>query len=260
MRLLLSLFTVNMKRAIISVPFLLSACGVTVVMVFATWSLITQKSNESFIDVIYLYGMGTGGGSLFLMTGILPLFPFATTFASEWEQRATSFWTVRTGIRNYAVSKVLASALSGFLTTAVGLNLFFLLMRINLPFFSASSTGDAYATLLDQDMPIRYLLYHVTHISLTSALFAVIALWVSTYLPNKFVTVAAPLVIYFVAHRFTTQLDIPEYLKAITIVEGTYHASTPTMSLLIKLGIVSLLCLFMGFGTVRRIRRRVQHD
>jgi len=260
MRKFFALLIVNIKRGIMSVPFLISACGVTVVMVFATWSLITQKSNESYIDVIYLYGMGTGGGSLFLMTSILPLFAFSTTFASEWSQRATSFWIVRAGIRNYATSKVIVSALSGFLTTAVGLNLFFLLMRIKLPIFSTPNTGDAYATLLEQGMPIIYLVYHVTHISLTSALFAVIALWVSTYLPNKFVTVAAPLVIYFIAHRFTTQLDIPEYLKAISIVEGTYHGSTPTISLLIKLGIVSLLCLFMGFGTVRQIRRRVQHD
>lgn len=252
--------TVNAKRAIISVPFFLSACGVTVVMVFATWSLITQKSNESYLDVIYLYGMGTGGGSLFLMTGILPLFPFATTFASEWGQQATNFWTVRTGIRNYAVGKVIVSALAGFLTTAVGLSLFFLLMRIKLPLFSAPSSGDAYASLLDQEMPIRYLLYHVTHISLTSALFAVVALWISTYLPNRFVTVAAPLVIYFVAHRFTTQLDIPEYLKATWIVEQIYDAGSLNATLLIKLGIVVSLCMLMGYGTVRQIRRRVQHD
>src|SRR5690625_6619081 len=98
--------------------------------------------------------MGTGGGSLFLMTGILPLFAFSTTFASEWSQRATSFWIVRAGIRNYATSKVIVSALPGFLTTAVGLNLFFLLMRIKLPIFSTPSTGDAYATLLEQCMPI----------------------------------------------------------------------------------------------------------
>src|SRR5690625_3367540 len=115
MRQFFALLIVNIKRGIMSVPFLLSACGVTVVMVFATWSLITQKSNESYIDVIYLYGMGTGGGSLFLMTGILPLFAFSTTFASEWGQRATSFWIVRAGIRNYATSKVIVSALSGFL-------------------------------------------------------------------------------------------------------------------------------------------------
>src|SRR5699024_2194139 len=160
-----------------------------------------------YLDVIYLYGMGTGGGSLFLMTGILPLFAFSTTFASEWGQRAASFWIVRSGIRNYATSKVIASALSGFLTTSVGLSLYVFLMRMNYPLFSNPSTGDAYASLLEFDMPIRYLLFHISHISLTSALFAVVALWVSTYLPNQFVTVAAPLVIYFVAHRFTTQLD-----------------------------------------------------
>lgn len=255
-----SLFTVHMKRAIISISFLLSVCGVTVVMVFSTWALLTQKDEAAYLDVIYLYMMGTGGGSLFLITGILPLFSFATSFASEWEQRATSFWIVRTGIRNYAVSKVVVSALSGFLTTVAGLSLFFLLVRIKLPFFSASSTGDPYAILLDQQLPMNYLLFNVTHISLTSALFSVIALWVSTYFPNKFVTVSAPLVIYFVAHRFTTGLNIPDYLKAQWMVEAIYDAGSPLATLLVKFGIVLSLCMLMGYGAVRQIRRRVQHD
>src|SRR5699024_8094222 len=129
---------------------------------------------------------------------------------------------------------------------AMGLSLFLFLVRIKLPLFSTVSTGDAYASLLDQDMPIRYLLYHVTQISLTSALFAVIALCVSTYLPNKFVTVAAPLVIYFVAHRFTTQLDIPDYLKAKWMVEAIYDAGSPSVSLLLRFGIVISLCLLMS--------------
>lgn len=241
-----------------SLSFLFAVCGIAVVMIFGIWGLI---EDQSYMSVTYLYGMAMGGGSLFLMTGILPLFAYATTFASEWEQRATSFWLVRTGVRRYAISKVLVSALSGFLTTFVGLALFVLIIRIKLPLSSdASAGGSVYASLVEQGMPIQYFLFHITHFSLTAALFAVIAIWVSTYIPNKFVTIAAPLVIYFVTFRFTTQLPIPEYLKADSIVELIYDAGSPSASLLIKLGIVVLLCTLMGFATVRQIRRRVQRD
>ena len=256
MKLFFSLFTVHLRQAIISIRFVLSVCGVTLVMLFTIWDLEVYE----YADAIYFYGLALGGGIFVLITGILPLFPFATSFATEWNNRATNFWMVRTGVRNYSVSKVLASGISGFLTTAIGLVVFTLLMRIRLPLFVQSSTGDPYEYLLLVEMPISYLFFHITHISLTAALFAVIALWVSTYLPNKFVVLAAPLVLYFIVHRFTTQLDIPEYLKAMNIVEGMYNAGSPIATLLIKLGTVFIFCLLMGYGTVRQIRRRVQHD
>ncbi|MBS4201837.1 hypothetical protein KHA93_19720 [Bacillus sp. FJAT-49732] len=249
------LFIVNIRQAIFSVRFLLSALGVAVAILFSIGGLVAEAH-----DVLYLLIMGFGGGNVVLIIGILPLFPFATTFASEWEQRSTSFWIIRTGVGYYSVSKVFVSALSGFLTTAVGVILFVVAMQTKLPLFSYNSSGDGYSVLLDANKPLEYLTYFVTHISLTSALFAVIALWVSTYFPNKSVTIAAPLVVYFVINRLTTDLDIPRYFKAMGIVEEIISIGSPLASLLLKLGIVSILCLLMGYGTVRQIRGRVRHE
>jgi len=255
MKTFFSLIVVNLRQAILSWRFLFSVFGVALVMTFAAWSWITNS--QEFTDVVYLYTGGTSGGSLFLLTGVLPIFAFATTFASEWGQKATSFWMIRTGIRKYSISKVIVTAISGFLTTAVGFLLFILLMWIKFPLLFSPSSGDAYAVLLENGEAIKYLMYHITHVSLTSALFEVIALWVSTYIPNTFVAIASPLIVYFITHRFTTQLDIPEYLKAMWVVESIYHAGTPMYTLLLKLGIVLALCTLMGVGTIWQIRRRV---
>ena len=63
-----------------------------------------------------------GGGGLFIIvSGIIPIFPFAATYATEWEEKATGFWFVRTGVIAYSLSKILVSAISGFLTTAFGI-------------------------------------------------------------------------------------------------------------------------------------------
>ncbi|WP_062107424.1 hypothetical protein [Bacillus niameyensis] len=253
MKLFYCLFTVNLRQSILSVRFLLCALSVTILIIFGVWSWIANSS-----DVIYLLGLG--GGVFVIITGILPLFPFATTFASDWSNRASNFWIVRAGIGNYAISKVLASALSGFFVTALGMLIFILIMRIKLPLFTDIPGGGAYIPLLEAEKPILYLVFYITHISLTSALFAVVALWVSAYLPNKFVAVAAPIVLYFISHRFTTGWEIPPYLRAIAIVEQTYDAGSPLRSLLLKLGIVAGLCLLLGLTTVLQIKRRVEHD
>lgn len=255
MRLLFSLLTVNLKQAIISIPFLLSVCGVAGVIFFSTLRLMAGEG-----DVVYLYGMGTGGGSVFLIAGILPLFAFSSSFASDWEQRVTSFWIIRTGIRNYAISKVVISALSGFLVTLCGLLMYILIMQVKLPLYSGYGGGGSYDVLLDLNKPISFLFFDMTHIALTSALFAVVAVWVSTYFTNKFAAIASPLVIYFIVHRFTTQLDIPHYLKAMYLVESIYVGYTPLIALFIKLVSVLVLCLLMGLATVRQIKRKVQHD
>jgi hypothetical protein len=249
-----SLLVISFSRAIVSVRFLASVCGVILVLFLTSFGMISPLS-----DVLSVV-MTSGGGNTILVVGILPLIPFATTFASEWEERAVSFWIVRSGICNYAVSKVMVSAVSGSLATLAGILVYALLLLIKMPLFSRISTGDAYAPLLEAGRPVRYLLYSAAHLSLSSALFTVAALWISTYIPNRFTALAAPAVLYFALFRLTRFWDIPPYLQIGTIVEGTYHAGSPLASMLFKLGTVTLLCLLMGYGTVVQIRRSVQND
>lgn len=251
-----SLILTELRQALFSIRFLLCTCSVTLIMLFP----ILGTDTQIYTSVVYLYGLALGGSTYVLLVGILPLFPFATSFATEWNNRAISFWIIRTGVKNYTVSKLITNAFVGFLTTAIGMILFTLILRIKFPFFVDMHSDNAYVPLLYMDMPISYLFFHITHVSLTSILFATIALWISTYFPNKFITLAAPLVLYFVLHRFTTQLNIPAFFKAHMLVEQIYDAGSPLLSLLVKLGIVFCLCLIMGFATFKQIQRKIRHD
>ncbi|WP_238187615.1 hypothetical protein [Paenibacillus sp. L3-i20] len=254
MNLLMSLLLVSFRRALFSGRFAISVVGVTLALFLTSYGMISPQSDV--LSVVMLYG----GGNLILIVGILPLLPFATTFASEWEERAASFWIVRSGVHCYAIAKVFVSAISGILVTFAGITLYALLLLTKLPFFTKSMTGDAYAPLLDANMPLLYFFSSAIHLSLSSALFAVAALWISAFIPNRFTAMAFPAVLYFVIFRLTNFWDIPEFLKLSKIVGETYHAGSPLASFLLKLGTVTVLCLLMGYGSVRQIRRRVQHD
>jgi len=251
-KLFFSILVTDIHRALCSLRFILSACGVALVILLTGLGLINNAN-----DVIYLLDLSSGSENLMLIVGILPILPFATTFATEWEEHAIGFWIIRTGIGNYAVSKVLVGALSGFLTTAAGTILFVLIALTRLPLFTDATAGNAYSLLLDAGKPVQYLCCRIADISLSSVLFAVAAVWISAYITNKFTAVAGPLVLYFLALRITATLNIPWYLKISAIVHGGYGMGTPIQTLLFKLGIVVVLCFPMGYGAVRRIRRRM---
>ncbi|WP_281890567.1 hypothetical protein [Paenibacillus sp. YYML68] len=254
MKTFLSLLAVCCGRAIFSIRFLASVVGVTVVLFLTTFGMI--ESHSSVLSVL----VASGSGSVILVVGIIPLLPFATTFASEWEERATSFWLIRSGVRAYSISKAIASAVSAACTTLAGILLYALLLLIKLPFFTTISTGDAYVSLLERNQPVTYLLFSAAHLSLSSSLFAVAALWISTYIPNRFTALAAPAVLYYVMFRLTRFWDLPPFLNLGMIVEGTYIAGSPLESLFLKFMTILTLCIIMGYGIVGQVRRRVQHD
>ena len=240
---LVSLLAVCCRRAIFSWKFAASVCGVTLVLFLTSYRMIGIQP-----DVLSVV-MFSGSGNTILILAILPLLPFTTTFASEWEERATGFWIIRSGVRFYAVSKLLASALSGFLVTFTGILLYGLILLTRLPFFTRITTGDAYVPLLEAGKPVQYLLVSTAHLSLSSVLFAVAVLWISAYIPNRFTAIAAPAVLYFALYRLTRFWEIPPFLNVATLVEGTYHAGSPLASFLVKLGTVTVLCVLMGIGT-----------
>ena len=254
----LSLLAVDLRRAILSKRFLLSVCGVTLILFLTVAGVIAKHRAR---NVVYLLGMSGSSGSMVLILGLLPLFPFAVTYASEWEERAEGFWIIRAGTRSYAAGKAIAAAISAVLVTACGMALFVVIARLRLPLITRPvSVGDEYSVFLNEGHPVWYLIAYIADISLSSALFAEAALWISTYIPNRFVAVAAPLTLYYLIDSMTYALPIPQYLKP-----GSYmgrsmlHAGSPEAALLIKLCAITFFCLLMGVGATRQIGRRVRN-
>jgi hypothetical protein len=255
MRFLLSDLWTGLQRAILSRRFFISLAFLLILMFLSVWGFISTA-----LDAIYLLGLtlsGTANALLYLC--LLPILPFATSFAGEWNQQAVPFWVIRQGCTRYALGKIVLSAFSGFLFTAAGMLLFIGLLTLRLPLFVSSSTGDVYSILLDQGHPWRYLFFCIAHLALSSALFAVAALWVSTIICHTFTAIAGPLVIYFVAHRFTTTLDIPTYLKAGAIVEWVHGTGTPWQALGVKAATIAVLILILSVLTLINIRKKVRH-
>lgn len=250
------LFATDLRRALLSWRFIISACGVSLIMFAAVPGLLGDTSSSVF----YLMDLSLPGSGLSSMVlCILPVFAFAISFASEWEEKAVSFWIVRTGVVRYTISKIVVSAVSGFMTIVVGMILFILVLRPWFPLFTTVHTDLSYETLMVQGHVYAGLLLYISHFALSGALTAVCAMWISAYLPNRFVVATAPVVLYFTSLRITGRLELPAYLDPVFWVGGIYNVASPVATLLTKLVTVIILCCIMCVAATLQMKRRISH-
>jgi len=265
MKITLLLMGLNLKRAILCKSFVLSTIGTALLILSGSSAAIFYQDFDGNWEIggDILYGLTTGmqgsSGTPFAIVGILPLFVFSTTFAMEWQQRAINFWIIRVGTTKYAICKIIATAISAMLVTIVGFLLYGLILSFWLPLFSTFQTGNPFEPFLLAGRPMMYFIYFTLYFALGSALCAVCGLGVSTMIPDKFTTIASPLVIYIIMVRLTSSPTIPEYLQAINLVEGIYSGSTPFTTLFVKFVVILVLCSLMGVGIVGNIKRRLNN-
>jgi len=215
-------------------------------------------SNTSDVFSLLSHAL-TGSGSTIFILFIAPILPYAVSFASDLEDKALTFWVIRTGASKYAISKFLSSVIAGFFSVASSMIVFSLIMLIFFP-LSDGYIGDqsGYGILLKNNQPWMYILVLTVHYSLSGALFAGMALTISTFVPNKFSTMAAPIVIYFVLMRLTTEAPIPNFFKPSFLIEGIYSDVSPATAFLYKLiPVVAILGLLL-YITINQIKKRIE--
>ncbi|AEE96628.1 hypothetical protein [Mahella australiensis] len=250
-----NLFATDVRRALLSWRFLLSSSGVSCIMLGAVSGLLRKSDFSSIWYFMYLSMGGSGTASIIL--SIIPVFTFAISFAIEWEEKAVYFWIVRAGIIRYTISKIVVSAISGFLTVVVGMILFIVILMPWFPLFAISSTDYSYEILMGQGYVLLGMLLYIAHFGFTGALMAVCAMWISVYIPNRFVAAASPVVLQFTLTRFTSGRELPGYLNPILWFDGIYDVGSPFATLLIKLTTVLVLCSLMGIAATVQMKRRV---
>lgn len=254
MRTFLSLVKVDIKRAIQSIYFLIAIIGSFVVMLISSVGFISDNR-----DVIQLLGLAlSGSGSLLFILCIAPILPYGMSFAVDADNKTPSFWFIRTGVNHYATSKFIVAAFMGFLSIMITMVMFVLVFSIFLPLHHTISTGDVYAVFLENERPIFYLFVLIVHYALTGALFAGIAMMISTFITDTFSVLVTPIVLYFFLLRVMTFVPwIPQYLKPGAFVDGIYDKAGPMMAFLYKLIPVVVILVGLLIVTMKRMKRRM---
>lgn len=244
----------NFNRAIFSWRFLLYSSLIILAMLIIAFPLMQVTG-----DAIDLLGATLGGthGGLMLVIATLPLLPYTLSFATEWEERAVLPAVIRAGAKRYAIGKVFASVISAFLSLAVSCVVFIMIMSFMMPIYQSTYAGESYHVLLDNDKIVTFLIFAITDYALRALTFSAIAFFVSTLIPNKFVTLTAPVVVYFFTSRLTS--SAPLGYRVMDFFEGTYIVGSPLANLMLKAIVACGITLILSISSVFLIKRRIQN-
>ncbi len=163
----------------------------------------------------------------------------------------------RVGVENYALSKVISTAVSAFLAAIAAMSIFSLFLCIlHLPYPDKDIVANkvAYLQIVADGKIWLYLLVRFIITGLTCSFAAVFSLTVSSFLPNRYVAILSPLMFYYFTE---TLLDI---LAAGTSFRLSFNAfyqviNDSYLSAIWTVGYFLLLILLSGWIFCVRLRR-----
>ena len=194
-----------------SVLFRILLCSLGTVIILS--GIVFPWMSMTTVSVAYLLDLSLrGSGSVSIVLCVLPVLAFSTQLADEWNSKVSRDWLMRAGVSRYVIAKIIVSAISGFFVIFLGLLLFIGIHSINMPLFQYNHTDHAYARLMEEGKLFLGFACYVSNYSLSGLLTAVCGTFVSAFIPNRFVSVSAPLVLYFSLMRITERLLLPQFL------------------------------------------------
>lgn len=219
--------------------------------------------NLGSLSVIYFVNLLIFG-SFVQMLLICGAIPYSTSYLSDWQSGYIKAIVIRTDLRSYLRSKVVVTAFSGFVTVALGKLIFVLTMRIFVPVVSEGrhELSSQYALEhLAASHPYAYLAADAALYAMAAAAFAVLALLISSLTRNVFVTLASPMVMYFMMTSLHTILSLPTAIYLPLLLQGYVPAylDNLVLSLLYVFAFWIGMSLLLGKLFIVHAERRFRH-
>lgn len=186
--------------------------------------------------------------------------PFAANFADEWKNSVTTSVVLRCG-RKYAVCNIVCVFISTLITVFLGLMLFSGIASLFAEPYRSPFIGSVrkpFAPLLGGDFPFLYIVYKSLVIASSCGAWSVMGLAVSSFFPNKYVAVSAPIVISYLSERVTFFLPMPLCVVQLQISELEFDSLLG--QLLYSAGFFVVLAAVGGIVFYAMLKRRVQNE
>lgn len=213
----------------------------------------------------FLWAMGLGG-PLALFAPLIAELPFFTSFITDRCSGYITFILSRTSFRRYRTSKYVANLLAGGVSTSLPLLVGYGIINIfykrglppipapgeawvgaRLPWVNANGTfGYLYRT-----KPDLYIFFLIGLAFLWGAAWATAGLSLSSVVHNKYRALAAPFLLYVVAHFVISVLGVPEWSPLNNFVPVLYKTTSPVTTFT-ELGALFLLSTLGVFALAKK--------
>lgn len=253
----------TLKRIFLSVGFWGACFGLTVM------EQINLLQELSLIDlgdttVLYLYEIGTYS-NFWILYLLFAAIPSATLFCSDWENRYIRSLILRSAKLCYAVSNAIACYLTAFLVVLIGDTVFILLLHLQYPWYSAQDMqglgidSSIYRTLTNGAGIYVYFLIRTVCKACCAAFTSVFALWLSTIIPNIFMTLASPVIAFYLIENMLAFFQLPAYFQIGSLAKGSVTVGGLASTILYIVVLFSLFAAIFGCLFVCAVKRRVEN-
>lgn len=249
----LKMFFVFLKQ---SMNLKLAFCVLTTTIIMSGAIIGLTDPSSSVWYLLDKAVVGSGVVSLLICT--IPIIPYGLSMAEEYETNMMRYYTIRTGTVSYLINKMIVSFISGFLTMFLSFLLFVVIFVQFFPLFSDTHTYYAYEQLMVNGEVMKGFTMFMTHMSLSGALMAAIAVFVVTIIPNKFAAISFPVIGYFTLSRiFHVGVNLPKFLLPAYLIESIVGMENPYTELMLKFLTVTVISVFMMIFGCIELRRRI---
>lgn len=255
------MLSLDRRRALGPYLWLASICALLLYLNSVSYMLRDQEGN-ALMAFFLCVSVGYAAPILPLMAAL----PFGTAFCADWQNSFAPAAVTRSGRRRYLVSKVLSSAISGALASAMGMLLFIAVLNLRFPpdFAAEPYLGGDVAGLLhllNGGGAGAYLAYYGAHLllaMLSGMFWAMSALTFSAFYPNVALTLCAPLVLHRLMAEVGNWVYIPGWMN-VTLLESGALDMSPAALLLAGAGVYGTLTAMLAALFAWRAGRRLRH-
>jgi hypothetical protein len=244
-----------------SSPWLyVAAAGLCGLCFVSIWQYYIEAKETS---ILYLFELFLGLSMFKKLAVLFAAVPFAAVFCSDWNCQYIKPVVIRSGIKKYAWSRITLCFLSAFITVFIGLILFFILLSLKMPLFLESDMdnliSEPFASIAYGVMPVMYILAEAAVFSMAAALWSVVGMTVSAYIPNRFVALASPVIACYLLEELTAYL--PNFLNIYYLTRSAnVIRQGAALSFSYFCFVFVGLSLLSGLLFSRQVRRRIQNE
>lgn len=237
----------DFKRCFTSVWFFVAIIGVGLSYFIGDFGDL--GSEFSRLDVLGFLNISSAIGGFSELTILLGALPFAMSFCEDLSSNFIKFLVIRGNIFKYSLSKIITCISSSIASITLGRALLIFILQFKIPLVSTisanyeASVEGTFGFLLTSGNYISYFLVDILFIAITCSIFAIIGLVITTYLPNKFLAITAPIISYFLLYQLAIGLALPSFLKIDKIMKGIFIIGSPSVNIVyvLLLGIIAYL-------------------
>jgi hypothetical protein len=229
-------------------------------------SITLESSLSSSGYLLYYFNQFILSGLFFLVSFCVGAVPYGTSFSSDVKSGFLYFSLLRASKSAILGARIITVALSAFISVFVGYMLALLAFSAFIPmtdvaFNQYGWSGIAQpplAAIIDTS-PALFLVARITILSAACSFWAVLALFISTLLPNVFIIYASPIVVYYMS----LFVPLPSFLSIPSMLQGTLDFGLPTMnagvSFLYSIGFFVVLAAVFGLLFYRRAGKKLSN-